>query len=281
MTELLLLYWPTVLAAFFMGATLSVVGAFLVTRQAAVQTIAVSQSAGLGVSIGLLISQVFFSEGHIEHTAIPLICGLLISAVGFALTEWVARHSHSPTVVYLSAFALFWGLSQLLIGFFPVVESHATALYFGDLVTLTKNEAFFFLGFAALISAYLLRLWKGISARAFLSAILEEPLSLGSAMDLSFYVVSLTLVCLSVQLLGLLFTISCLFLPTAVYSFSPRVGVGRHLVRVAISAAAAASLGFLVSLAESRFLTTPLITALMVILPSFHILSERVILRCK
>ncbi len=281
MTELLLLYWPTALATFFISATLSVVGAFLVTRQAAVQTIAVSQSAGLGVSIGLLISQLFFSESHIEHTAIPLGCGLAVSAAGFALTERVARNSHSPTVVYLSAFGFFWGLAQLLVGFFPVVESHATALYFGDLVTLTKNEAFFFLGFSALIAIYLALLWKRISARAFLSAILGEPLRFTSAIDLSFYVVALTLVCLSVQLLGLLFTISCLFIPTAVYSFSTRVGVKRHLVRVAMSAAIAASIGFLISLAESRFLTTPLITVIMVLLPIAHIFSERIIFRCK
>lgn len=281
MKDLLLIYWPTILAAAFTGGTLSVVGALLVTRQAAVQTLAVSQSAGLGVSIGLLVSQVFFPEGHLEHTALPLMLGLAVSAAGFASTEWVARHSHSQTVVYLAAFALFWAGSQFLTGFFPVIESHATALYFGDIVTLTKGESLFFLGLSGAVSVYLLLLWRGLAARAFLSAILDEPLRLRSPLDLGFYFVSLALVCLSVQLLGLLFTLSCLFLPTAVYSFSLSVGAGIHLRRVAICAGLVSGLGFVLSLADSRFLTTPLITMLLAIFPVVHLGLERLLFRCK
>jgi len=279
--DLLLLYWPTILAAIATGTTLSVVGALLVTRQAAVQTLAVSQSAGLGVSLGLLISEVFFPEGHIEHTTLPLFFGLAVSAGGFALTEYAARHSHTQTVIYLSAFAFFWGLSQLLIGFFPVVESHAAALYFGDLVTLTEGEILFFLSLASGISIYLFCFWKALSARAFLSAILDEPLRLRSRMDLGFYGVSLALVCLSVQLLGLLFTLCALFLPTAVYSFSRQVGVGQHLRKVAVSAGFSSGAGFLLSLAEPRLLTTPTIAVLLAILPILHVMLERALSRCK
>jgi len=281
MKELLLLYWPTILAAIFTGATLSVVGALLVTRQAAVQTLAVSQSAGLGVSLGLLVSQIFFPDGHLEHTAIPLVFGLAVSAAGFASTEWIARHSHTQTVVYLAAFALFWGASQLLTGFFPVIESHATALYFGDIVTLTKGESLFFFALSGCLSVYLLLFWRGLSARAFLSAILDEPLRLRSPLDLGFYVTSLALVCLSVQMLGLLFTLSCLFVPTAVYSFSASVGVGPHLGRVALSAGVVSGSGFILSLADSRFLTTPLITVLLAIFPLVHLGLERLLFRCK
>lgn len=280
MTELLSLYWPTILAACITGATLSVVGALLVTRQAAVQTLAVSQSAGLGVSLGLLIVQVYFTEGHVEHTTLPLILGLVVSVLGFGGTEWLARRSHSQTVVYLAAFGVFWACSQLFTGFFPVVESHATALYFGDIVTLTKGESFFFVALSAAFAVYLAALWRKLSGRAFLTAILEEPLRFRHPLDLGFYVVSLSLVCLSVQLLGLLFTLSSLFVPTAIYSYSPRVGVGFHLSRVAISAGSAATAGFILSLADSRFLTTPLIAVLLAVIPFSHVIFERLLFRC-
>ncbi len=280
MTELLSLYWPTIIAACLTGATLSVVGALLVTRQAAVQTLAVSQSAGLGVSLGLLIVQVNFAEGHVEHTMLPLMLGLVVSALGFAGTELLARRSHSQTVVYLAAFGIFWACSQLFTGFFPVVESHATALYFGDIVTMTKGESFFFMALSALFAVYLGIFWRKLSGRAFLTSILEEPLRLKNPLDLGFYVVSLTLVCLAVQLLGLLFTLSSLFVPTAIYSFSARVGVGSHLSRVAISAGIAAAAGFIFSLADSRFLTTPLIAILLAILPFSHLIYERLLFRC-
>lgn len=120
MSELLILYWPSILAAALTAAALSIAGAFLVTRQAGVQILAVSQSAGLGVSLGLLIVLLFFQDNHIEHTVIPLVMGLIISILGFISTDSLAKKSHSPTVIYLSAFALFWGLSLFYCSHFSL-----------------------------------------------------------------------------------------------------------------------------------------------------------------
>lgn len=279
MSELFLLYWPTILAAALAAAALSAVGALLVTRQAGVQALPVSQAAALGVSVGLLLAQTALGGGHIEHTIVPLACGLGAAALGYVLTEKIARRSHSKTVVYLGAFALFWSLTQLLSGFFPAIESHSAALFFGDVVTLTAGESYFFMALAGAAALYLALTWKAQAYRAFLHSILEEPRQ--SAADYGFYLVSLLLLCFSVQLLGLLFTLSALFLPTAVFSFSGRTGAGRHLWRVAASAALAGASGFLLSLADSRFLTTPLIAVFLGLFPLAHFAAERLIFRCK
>lgn len=280
MNELFLLYWPTMLAAAVTAAALAVAGAILVTRQAAVQTLAVSQGAGLGVSLGLLFALLLFPDQHLEHTILPTLLGLAASGFSFAVTGWLAQKNHSPTVVYLGAFAFLWALTQLITGFFPVVESHATALYFGDLVTLTQGESFFFLGLAVASSIFLIWNWRALSQRAFRASILSEPIQLTRFLDAGFYGISLLLICFSVQLLGLLFTLACLFLPTALYSFSPKVGVARHLRRASLSAALAAGIGFEISLLDSRFLTTPLIAVLLLFFPALHLLAER-IFRCK
>lgn len=280
MLDLLVLYWPTILAAVFLGSTLAVIGALLVTREAAVQTLAVSQGAGLGVSIGLLLSQIFFSDSHLEHTVLPLLFGLLFSALAYSLTEWISRRSHSRTVVYLAAYGGLWAASQLLTGFFPVIEGHATALFFGDVVTLTRGESFFFFCLSLAAAAYLALFGRRLALRSFFSTILSEPMRLKSPLDLGFYLVSLVMVCLSVQFLGLLFTLVCLFVPTAIYSFSGRVGARRHLGRVAVSASLASGIGFAWSLAESRLLTTPLIGLLLIALPLLHICLEKLLFRC-
>jgi ABC-type Mn2+/Zn2+ transport system permease subunit len=276
MTELFLLYWPTILAAALTAAALSEAGALLVTRQSGVQALPVSQAAGLGVSLGLLIVQTMLGDGHLEHTVVPLACGLVSAALGYALTEKIARRSHSKTVIYLGAFAIFWSLTQLLSGFFPAIESHSSALFFGDVVTLTTGESIFFAVLASVSALYLALSWKAQAYRAFLHSILEEPTQ--SAADYSYYLVSLLLLCFSVQLLGLLFTLSALFLPTAVYSFSSRIGAGRHLWRAAFCAFLAAGLGFLASLAEPRFLTTPLIAVFLGLFPLAHLGVERLFL---
>lgn len=279
MSELLLLYWPTILAAALSAAALAVAGALLVTRQAGVQALPVSQAAGCGVSVGLLLVRTLLEDGHVEHTVVPLVCGLAAAALGYIATGWIARHAISKTVVHLGAFALFWSLTQLLAGFFPAIESHSSALFFGDVVTLTAGESYFFVGLAGAAAFYFAISWKAQAYRAFLHSILEDPSR--SAADYGFYFVSLLLLCFSVQLLGLLFTLSALFLPTALYSFSPRTGAGRHLWRSALAAFLAAGLAFLASLAEPRFLTTPLITVFLGLFPAMHLLAERLLFRCK
>ena len=279
MSEMLALYWPTILAAALSAAALAVAGALLVTRQAGVQALPVSQSAAFGVSLGLLLVRVFFADGHLEHTVVPLFCGLAAAAIGYMGTGWIARHAVSKTVIHLGAFALFWSLTQLLSGFFPAIESHSSALFFGDLVTLTTGESYFFVALAGASTLYLAISWKAQSYRAFLQSILEDGQR--SAADYGFYLVSLLLLCFSVQFLGLLFTLSALFLPTALYSFSSRTGAGCHLGRSACAAFLAAGIGFLVSLAQPRFLTTPLITVFLGLFPAIHLFTERLIFRCK
>lgn len=279
MSELFLLYWPTIFAAALAAAALSAAGALLVTRQAGVQALPVSQAAGFGVSAGLLLAHTLLDDGHIEHTVVPLVCGLGAAALGYVATSWIARRSISKAVIHLGAFALFWSFTQLLSGFFPVIESHSSALFFGDVVTLTAGESYFFVALAGSAALYLALTWKAQAYRAFLHSILEEPRR--SAADYGFYFISLLLLCFSVQLLGLLFTFSALFLPTALYSFSPRTGAGRHLWRSALSAFLAAGLGFLASLAEPRLLTTPLIAVFLGLFPALHLLAERLIFRCK
>lgn len=280
MTELLTLYWPTLLAAAAAAAALSLVGAFVLTRHAGVQTLALSQGAGFGVSLGLIVSQLW-GHGHLQHTALPLVTGLLAAALSFAATERAARRSHSPTGVYIASFALLWSATQWLTGYFPVIESHATSIYFGDIVTLTREESFFFLALGLGTLLYLAATWRRQAERAFLASILNEPLLLRRGADLGFYAATLLLLSLAVQLLGLLFTLSCLFLPTALYSYSRRPGARRHLWRVSVAAATAALAGFLLSLANDRFLTTPTIALLLGLLPATHLLAERLKNRCK
>lgn len=281
MSALLALYWHTILAAMCMSGALAIAGAFLLTRQAGVQTLAMSQGAGFGVSLGLLFSLLVAPDQHLEHTAFPLLLGVVASTLSFVLTEGLARRSHSPTGIYLASFALLWGCSQSLIGFFPVVESHATALYFGDVVTLTRGESFFFVALGGAALGYLTLSRKQQSERAFVGSILEEPFRFSHPVDLGFYCCTLLLLCASVQMLGLLFTLSALFLPTAIFTYSARVGAGEHLLKTTLSAVLAAGTGFFLSLWEPRLLTTPTITLCLAAFAALGLTAERLFFRCK
>jgi ABC-type Mn2+/Zn2+ transport system permease subunit len=260
MTELLGIFWPTLLAAAATASALAFVGALLVSRKSTVQVLAVGQGAGLGVLVGLAAAMHFLHDDHLEHTTFPLITGIFFSALVFSGLEKLARAGQSKTVIHLSAFAALWALTHLLTGFFPSLEAQSGALFFGDIVTLSRPQAFLFFSISLLSLSFLLYNRRILASTAFDASILGESLSLSKASGPGFYLICIVLICLSVQALGLLFTVSALFIPTGMLSLSRRVGVQRHLLSAVLLGFLASSAGFLLSLLDPRLGTTPVIT---------------------
>lgn len=268
MSDLLLMYWPAILAATVTGAALACLGAFLVTRQVAVQTLAVGQGASLGLLIGLVVvSFGIVHDEHLEHTIWPLFLGVAGGALTSFCSTWAARRAASKAGVFVASFALLWALSQLLTGFFPTVASHASSLYFGDIVTLGQGEALLFITLSSLALVYFGTHWRKLSDRAFLLALQDEAPPPHGRAEWLFFLVSIALLCLSIELLGLLFTLASLFLPTMVLVRGGAPGVGRHLALTTLCGGLAALGGFVLSLAEPRLLTSPSIAVLLFLVP--------------
>jgi ABC-type Mn2+/Zn2+ transport system permease subunit len=267
MAELLLLFWPSILAGTLTAAALALTGVFLVTRQAAVQTLAVGQGAGLGVLLGVLLVQLGVHDDHMEHTIWPFFTGLFVAGGVFLLTALLSRRIPGKSGLYVAAYALLWALSQLLVGAFPATEAHSVSLYFGDIVTLGWRESFLFAALSLGALGFFALFWRRLADRAFLASLLDETPSPLDRRDLPFHLVSLGLICLSIQMLGLLFTIASLFLPTMVLSRAATSGVGRHLLQVSLCAALAAAGGFFLSLTLPFFGTSPVIVVLLLLVP--------------
>jgi hypothetical protein len=75
-----------------------------------------------------------------------------------------------------------------------------------------------------------------------------------------------------VQVVGLLDTVACLFVPTALASRSRRPGLRRHLVTCAAVAGLGSGGGFLVSLDLASLPTVPVIVALLLVLGQASVL---------
>jgi ABC-type Mn2+/Zn2+ transport system permease subunit len=279
MSEILLFYWPSILAATITAGALAWIGAFLVTRHAAAQTLAIGQGAGLGVMLGIFFVQEAMHDEHLEHTVWPFLSALLFSIFVFLITERLARKYISKSAFYLAAFAFLWAIMQLLAGALPRMEAHSSALFFGDIVTIQNSEAFFFSAISCLALVFLIFSWRKHSERAFLVAILDESPSL--ARDAGFYFLSTAMVCLSVQFLGILFTIAALFFPTILLAQSKRTGVLRHLCLSSFLASLATVTGFLASLTWPRLHSTPSIAILLAFFPLCFLFFERIFFRCK
>jgi ABC-type Mn2+/Zn2+ transport system permease subunit len=260
MLALLEIYWISLMASIFLGAGLALIGAQLAARDRAMQTLCIGQASVLGVLLGIGLSQFFHGSDFFENVG-PFVIAVIFAALTFMSSEsLVSKKSSSGNTHFATIFVVLLSCGYLVSALFPALENHLSQKYFGDLATMSEAAALF----AACIGAALLlinfRFYGQISADSFLSAISGVPPSRGR---LAFEIVVLGALCFSVQVVGFSFTIACLFIPTSILSFGQNVGLRRHLIFCASTAALGCALGFLVSLWATSLPTVPTIVVVL------------------
>lgn len=255
--------WP--LCAGVLAATaLSQLGVQLATRDRAMQTMCVAQ----GAMFGVLLSLGTFGIGNESlSSSIPLVGALSFAAICFLVSEWVANlRPASKNTFFAFIFAFLLSMSHLISSMFPALENHLAQIYFGDLATLGEKESQYTLIFSVCSILILTRLRYRFSVGSFNHAVygMHNQIRRNFWDRNVFNFIALTTICLSVQYLGFLFTISLLFVPTAVLIFSPTTGLIRHLLYCSIFAAIGTLGGFLLSLRYTHLPTVPAIVGIMV-----------------
>src|SRR5262249_14942736 len=151
---------------------------------------------------------------------------------------------------YTTVFAILLGMGYLVSSVFPSLESHMAQVFFGDLATLNNRDATAALLLSTVSLLYLIGKWKHLTNQSFEIAMfghgyrgMETP-----ALQIAFSLASLFTLCFSVQFVGFLFTISCLFLPTSAISSFRHRSLGLHLFLCPLIASISTILGFLLSL---------------------------------
>ena len=220
MLSLFDLYFWTILAGVLAAPVLALLGAQLATREKAIQTLCVGQGALVGVLLGLGILHAW--EDTLIGAFGPFLAALLFSAGTFLATDiLVAKRMASKNTIFIFIFALLLALGNLVSAIFPALESHMAQIYFGDLATLSVLNSKIVLG-ASLVSILILMFnSKTISNQSFEAAIYGTSAGIkraGIGLVL-FKLLTIAILCFSVQFVGFLYTISMLFLPTALLSY--------------------------------------------------------------
>lgn len=262
MQALLSIYATAIVAATVLGAALASLGTQLAARDRAMQTMCISQGAMLGVLLGLGI----FShnvESSAISTGVPFILGLALAAVTSSVSEKLAASAGSSNNTHFTAlFAVLLACGYLISALFPLLESHMSQKYFGDLATLSRSEsiAAMFVGLILLPSSLFFQ--RTLTKDSFAIAILGTPQSKTQS-GLVFAIGTLFVICFCIQTVGFLFTVSCLFIPTSILSFSSKAGLRRHIVGCALIGGCSTLMGFILSLLFSHLPTVPTIIATM------------------
>ncbi len=281
MKEFLQFYWPNILATVTAATILPNFGAHWIARNEGAKAVMLSQVAGFGVLIGLLVKLLFSLEESSLWLTLPTALGILLSFGGSWLLQLFPQTDSIKTALFLSIFFFFWSLSQAILGLFPGLEAHHSSLYFGDVVTLSKSESLYFFTGTLVSGTYYLWNHRKLVERTFELSILGYPLKILSRKDGIFLFVALLGLVFSIQFLGVLFTLSCFLIPSTLIGFFRVSGIKLHFLLASFIGFFAAIAGFFWSMVDPRLLTTPTIVIFLVGLPLGGKMLFTAIYRCK
>lgn len=254
MIELLSLYlWP-LLSALMLATALSLTGTQLVAREWSVRSLVVAQSSTVGVLFGIALT--FLLEPH------PLWSFVIVTGTGTIFSLFIAmllgvdRFRLKRPQALLTVFVALSAIAAIFTALVPKLEANMSAVYAGDITTLSNLEARLHLGFGLGITAYLWKNWQQLSLSAFRNIVLGTP-ERGFAIK-AFTLSTMLLVALGVQGLGLSFVLACLFLPTSLTAGTDQ-SLRQHQIHVVLISSVGTFLGFLISLADTRLPTTAVI----------------------
>lgn len=278
MIELFSLYRSAWLAAMFGGAALALIGAHMSARNQSVQTLVMSQGASLGVVIALALTHAHGADAESALAFWPTLIGLATAAAMYVFCDvaipkrWPSRNTY-----FIAIFAILLAVTDLVISLVPSLESHMASAFFGDISVASNSEArtIYLMGLAA--TSYLFHSWKGLVKNSFDQVIFRQPHQNSSdkARQFAFLSVALVVITACVQFLGLLFTLSCLFIPGMILSRAHRNlrGLATGLVLATYTGVTA---GLALSLWHGHLPTSPAMTVTLLVFSLLFGLFARV-----
>ena len=262
MKDLLSIYATSILGSALLGSGLSILGAQLAARDRAMQTMCVGQSAVLGVILGIGVCQML-SIVNLSETLLTFFLAVSLSAATYVLSEFLLAQKASANTHFAALYSTLLASGYLASALFPNLENHMAQRFFGDLATMSIENAWSATALGAGTFILLKLTQKKVTRDSFKLAVFGNQktetrilLSIGT----------LLILCLSIQIAGFLFTVGCLFLPTSILSFSRNLYLRSHLARCALISFFGCLFGFLASLWFSKLPTVPSIIAMITLL---------------
>ncbi len=278
MIELLYIYAWTIVAGCLTAPALSLLGSQLATTDRAMQTVCVGQGAMVGVLVGIGILHIW--EGTWIGTVGPFLSALVVSGITFLVTDrLVAKQMASKNTTFAFIFALLLAAGSLVSALFPALESHMAQVYFGDLATITVRDSQLLSALALVSLSLLVGFLKSLTNQSFESAVFGDAILFGrvTSSQRATKILTLVVLCFSVQFVGFLFTIAMLFLPTALLNFLRTKGLRMHLWLCALLSLVGTVVGFLFSLKYTRLPTVPAIVVVMFFGGILLLMGERLV----
>ncbi len=260
MKDMLILYYPNLLAGILGAIVLSLWGCQLAARDRSMHTLCMSQGAMFGALVGVIIFGLETRSGaYVSSLVFAVLVGLF--------TEWMTRSVNASVNSYFVAFFLIiLAANHVLGGLFPSVSSHLTQIFFGDLVTVAEDQAWISVAFSSFMLLLLFYFKREISNRSFERFAFPEEARWLEAPKVTKYLFwvecfGFLYLCYMIQVFGFLFTIGSLFTATVFLSLGkrPRPKLNLHLMLAAFVMGFAVLFGLPLTLVYDKLPTVPTI----------------------
>jgi len=251
--ELVSLYKLSFVVVALSSALLFVIGTHLIPRQEAVAVFTFSKLALVGHLVGSLLI-------HEQYHIYLYFFSLVFYIGGKELFLHYTKRKDKKTSLFIGLYIIFWSISNLLVSYFPGLDSHMTAGVFGDVVTSTFNE-----NVIIICSALAFGLFYFSKRKSFHFDTLEISLFKTAKFNKTHEVIMSFILVLFLFKLGIIFTLGYLLIPSIL--LVSKMGSQRNLLIIgSIFSALSSSLGLFLSLYFSRLSTVPTQIVLLVII---------------
>lgn len=205
--EVLIYYWPNILAGMLIAAGLGLIGFHIFARNQALEAFVLGQE--IQTSIVLIAFSLIGAGVHSDHGLhVESIFSLglaFILHIGFL--KLVSKYNSLRMEFAVVYIFLLTALNNLIMSLSPLIEGHMVASLLGDIATASKEES---LGVAA-AAGVLIVVFLSKSSK-FLSETIEIALFERRPTSLLLTAVLTAFMGVSVHILGLLFTITMLLM---------------------------------------------------------------------
>lgn len=242
---------------------LSFIGIHMVARDRVLETYALTQ----GVSFSFLLLQTaLYTIGLNLFVGLSYLYGVFAIALIALVLKYLLRFFHrQKSSFYFMGGLSFMGFSYALVSFFPFLESHLSRTFMGDLVTASSSQSVLvaMLFIPLLLVCFNLRfLWRRDTLNL---ALFGREAQLAKNSKLSFDIVSLVTLSVSILTLGHLYTLALTLMAPLIINALSRLSFNSFVLSCLGIGLMSSLLGLLFSLLWPGLSTVPLILVILVL----------------
>jgi manganese/zinc/iron transport system permease protein len=245
-------------AALFLGLTLSLSGRFILLRRQVLWVMCLAQAA----SCGFFVAAAFFGsmDGWEFQLATLFAVGMVVITVGVIafLSQKEAFFKCDPSQYLLGVFLILICVQHLVAASSSSMQLHVMQRFMGDLATLDENKAALLAFIAVFTFIALIVLHHHLLKHHLRSCLLQNDSKNVRKLDTLLIVLFLLVLVLSVEAMGLVFTLSFTHLPALIF-LNLKSPSQRIQVFIVASVSGGIVLGFLLNELMPYLPTAPLL----------------------